>query len=95
MEDLLEEVKSFLNFTWTDLAKENRIKGYINSSIMYLNEVADADIDFTEDQLARDLLFCRCLYMDSYALDDFNKNYNDMLEELKIRYSVLNADEDS
>ena len=34
--------------------------------------------------------------MDSQALDDFNKNYNGFLDELKIKYSVLNdADEDS
>lgn len=92
-ETLLDEVKSFLNFTWEDVAKEQRIIGYINSSIAYLKEVANAEIDFYSDEkdyLARDLLFNRVLYMDSQALDDFLKNYNGMLEELKIKYSVLN-----
>ena len=98
---LLEEVKSYINFTWEDEAKENRIKGYINSSIAYLQEVADHELVFVsteteeQDELARDLLFNRVLYMDSQALDDFQKNYNGMLDELKIKYSVLNdADED-
>ena len=93
MDELLEEVKSFLNFTWVDPAKEQRIIGYVNSSIAYLKEVAGTDdLDVNSDYLAHDLLLNRVLYMDSQALDDFNKNYNGMLEELKIKYSVLNAD---
>lgn len=91
-ETLLEEVKSYLNFTWQDDAKEQRIVGYIKSSIAYLQEVADAEINFDEDYLARDLLFNRVLYMDSSALDDYQKNYNGMLEELKIKYAVLGED---
>ncbi len=92
MEKLLEEVKSFLNFTWTDEAKENRIKEFINSSLAYLNEVAGVEIDITTDYLARELFFNRVLYMDSNALDDFQKNYNGMLNELKIKY---HADENT
>lgn len=93
MNELLEEVKSFLNFTWEDPAKEERILTYINSSIAYLKEVAgDDSLDVKTDYLAHDLLLNRVLYMDSQALDDFNKNYNGMIEELRIKYSVLNAD---
>lgn len=91
---LLEEVKSFLNFTWSDSAKEQRIIEYINSSMAYLKEVADAEIDFDTDYLARDLLFNRVLYMDSQALDDYMKNYTGMLSELRIKYSVLNENAD-
>lgn len=92
MNELLEEVKSFLNFTWVDPAKETRILGYINSSIAYLKEVSGNDnLDVKTDYLAHDLLLNRVLYMDSQALDDFNKNYNGMIEELRIKYSVLNA----
>lgn len=92
MNELLEEVKSFLNFTWEDPAKENRILTYINSSIAYLKEVAGTDaLDVQSDFLAHDLLLNRVLYMDSQVLDDFNKNYNGMIEELRIKYSVLNA----
>lgn len=83
---LLEEVKSYLNFTWTDAAREERIKYYINSSIAYLEEVAGVEIDINADYLAKDLLLNRVLYMDSQALDDFLDNYNSYLEELKIKY---------
>lgn len=83
---LLEEIKSFLNFTWEDTARTERIRGYMLSSIQYLEEVAGESIDFSSDYLAKDLLFNRVLYMDSQALNDFNTNYNSMLEELKIKY---------
>lgn len=86
--ELLEEVKSFLNFTWTDLDREKRIESYISSSIYYLNDLAGVDIDYTIDKLARDLLFNRVLYMDSQMLNDFAINYNSMLNELKIKYKV-------
>lgn len=85
--NLLSEVKSYINFTWEDPAKEQRIVGYINSSIAYLKEVSgNDDLDVTTDYLAHDLLLNRVLYMDSHALDDFQKNYNGFLEELKIKY---------
>ena len=84
---LLDEVKSFLNFTWTDEAKENRIKEFMASSLAYLDEVAGTHIDINTDYLARELFFNRILYMDSNALDDFQKNYNGMLIELKIKYN--------
>lgn len=93
-EVLLNEIKSFLNFTWEDSSREGRIRMYILSSIQYLNEIADYDIDFEQDYLARDLLFNRVLYMDSQALDDFGRNYNGMLEELRIKY-LPNVEEHS
>ena len=87
LEALLEEVKAFLNFTWVDPAKEQKIKNFTLSSIQYLCEVAGAQIDFTTDYLAKDLLLNRVLYMDSQALDDYMSNYNGMLLELKIKYA--------
>lgn len=84
---LLEELKSFLNFTWTDANRTKRIEGYMLSSMQYLNEVAGTVIDYTVDYLAKDLLFNRVLYMDSQALDDFQDNYNSLMNELKIKYN--------
>ena len=83
---LLTEVKEYLNYTWEDTNRDNKLIGYINSSIDYLKEVANADIDLETDYLARDLFFNRVLYMNSQALDDFFKNYNSYLNELRIKY---------
>lgn len=83
---LLQEVKSYLNYTWEDSARDTRLTGYINSSIAYLEEVADAKINLSTDYLAKDLFLNRVLYMNSQALDDFANNYSGMLNELKIKY---------
>lgn len=86
IEKLLKELKSYLNFTWEDEEREKRIEHYALSSIEYLNDIAGVEIDFSTDYLARDLLFNRVLYFDSQKLDDFNKNYNGMMNELRIKY---------
>lgn len=88
IEELLEAIKSYLDYTWEDTARDIRLKSYISSSCQYLEEVANHEcLDFDEDLLARDLLFNRVMYMDSKALDDFQSNYNGMLNELRIKYA--------
>lgn len=88
IEELLEAIKSYLDYTWEDTARDMRLKSYILSSYQYLQEVANyEDLDLDEDLLAKDLLFNRVLYMDSKALDDFQSNYNGMLNELRIKYA--------
>lgn len=85
---LLEEIKSYLDYTWDDAARDKRLKSYISSSYQYLSEVANNYcLDLDEDLLARELLFNRVMYMDSKALDDFQVNYNPMLNELRIKYA--------
>lgn len=88
IEELLKAVLSYLDYTWEDNARDVRLKSYISSSYQYLKEVANYEnLDLDEDLLARDLLFNRVLYMDSKALDDFQSNYNGMLNELRIKYA--------
>lgn len=88
LEELLEAIKSYLDYTWEDTARDTRLKSYISSSYQYLQEVANSNsLDLDEDLLARELLFNRVMYMDSKALDDFQSNYNGMLNELRIKYA--------
>lgn len=82
--NLVNQAKSFLNFTWEDLNKEKRIEGYIDSSIAYLEAIAGQKLDFENNSLANDLLMNRVLYMDAQALPDFNNNYSGLLKELQI-----------
>ena len=84
----LEDVRSFLNITWQDTARDERLKGYIKSSSLFLNGVAGEVIDFEDDLLARELLLNRVLYLDNQALNDFGANYNRELNELRIRYDT-------
>lgn len=92
---LLNELKSYLNFTWEDSARTERIRGYMLSSISYLNDVAGKEIDLDVDYLARDLLFNRVLYMDSQALNEFQTNYETMLQELFVKYRATTSEDTS
>lgn len=88
IDELLEAIKSYLDYTWEDEARDRRLRSYITSSYQYLQEVANIEcLDIDGDLLAKDLLFNRVLYMDSKALDDFQSNYNGMLNELRIKYA--------
>lgn len=90
-ETLLEEAKSFLNFTWDDNQRTKRIENYLLSSDQYLCEVAGVGfLDYSKDYLAKDLLLNRILYADSQGLSDFHENYNQMLNELKVKYHEQN-----
>lgn len=86
LDNLLEELKIFLDFTWSDEKRTTRIVNSMRSSIQYLNDLAGTKINFEEDYLAKELLFNRVLYMESQALDDFQTNYNGLMEELRIKY---------
>ena len=88
LEELLIAIKSYLDYTWEDSARDARLKSYISSSYQYLQEVANIEhLDLDEDLLAKELLFNRVMYMDSKALDDFQSNYNGMLNELRAKYA--------
>lgn len=90
---LLDDVKAYLNYTWEDEPRDQKLTGYINSSKANLEEIAGHTIDFENDQLAWELLLNRVLYMNSQALDDFQKNYNGMLLDLKIKYAEDDSEE--
>ena len=64
IDELLEAIKSYLDYTWEDEARDRRLRSYITSSYQYLQEVANIEcLDLDGDLLAKDLLFNRVLYM--------------------------------
>lgn len=85
-EQLLAEVKSYLHITWQDDNTDANIKSYVNSSKSRLQEIAGVALDFTKHSLAKDLLKDRCRYMNSQALEMFEKNFKSELLELHFNY---------
>ncbi len=83
---MIEEIKSWLDYTWEDAGRDRKLESYIRSSTQYLNNVAGIEIDYSTDLLARDLLFNRVMYMDSKMLADFGSNYAAEINELRTRY---------
>ena len=81
--DLLSDVKNYLNITWDDDATDNKMRGIIASGMMYLNSKAGAEMDYQADGAARTLLFEYARYMRDEALDVFENNYLSMILDMR------------
>lgn len=104
METLLEEVKSYLNITWTDEAVDNQLKRFIKRGIARLEDVYGAPLKFIDDgrhatvgsrrklsgvdYLAQDLLNTYVFYANEKALDDWESNYRMQLLTLRSKGKV-------
>ena len=85
---LLDAVKNYLDITWEDPAGDEKLAGIISRGIKYLNSVAGAELDYTEEDKPRELLFDYCRYVRSNALDEFQVNYLHELLSLQIQQEV-------
>lgn len=94
---LLEEVKNYLDITWTDAEADKKLKGQIRRGISYIvskTGVKETDFEGEDaDDRAQELLFNYLLYDRAGALDQFKKNYQSDIVGLRIRWEVRNATE--
>lgn len=94
-DQLLPDVKSYLHVTWADDNTDKNVRNFINSSVTRLQEIAGAPLDFTVEGIERDLLFDRCRYANSHALEMFEKNFSSELVSLHIKYQVAAMEDDT
>ncbi|APC41529.1 hypothetical protein [Clostridium estertheticum] len=88
-EGILEMIKAYLHITWEDANTELNLIDAIESSVAYLQGIAGVSaIDFEVNRLARDLLKDRCRYINSQALEVFEKNFASELMSLHIQSLV-------
>lgn len=80
--DLLNDVKNYLDITWDDDATDVKLRGMISRGMKYLNDLTGSDLDFTKEESPREMLFIRIMYERAGALDDFRKNYLSELNSL-------------
>jgi len=85
---LLEEVKNYLDITWTDYAGDEKLSGIIARGMKYIDGVAGATLDYMIEDKPRELLFDYCRYVRSNALNEFQINYIHELLSLQIRQEV-------
>jgi hypothetical protein len=87
-EEILGDVKNYLNITWDDGTTDNKLTGIIKRGMARLQNIAGVPLDFTEDELPRTLLFDYCRYANSQALEMFEKNFQSELLSLHIKSQV-------
>lgn len=76
---LLEDVKNYLDITWTNEATDLKISGFIASGTVYLNDKAGVELDYAQDGYGRTLLMEFVRYARDGALDVFENNYRHLL----------------
>lgn len=85
---LLNDVKSYLHITWQDENTDKNLIDAINSSKARLEEIAGVSLNFEKEGLARDLLKDRCRYINSNALEMFERNFASELMSLHIKGQI-------
>ncbi|MBQ9839000.1 MAG: hypothetical protein IJO56_05890 [Oscillospiraceae bacterium] len=93
---LVADVKTHLNITWSDPDTDRKVEIYIRSGMTYLDGKLGESADYTQDGTPRTLLFEYCRYMRDGALDVFEPNYLSMIlamqNDRKVRaYAAENA----
>lgn len=73
--ELLDDIKTSLDVTWTDEDNDDKYVILIASSIAYLEKMAGQELDFKEDGPPLELLRERVRYARDNALDVFENNY--------------------
>ena len=72
---LLNDVKNYINITWSDEATDEKICGLIASGSAYLDLKIGGSPDYEEDGMPRTLLLEWVRYAWSEALDVFEANF--------------------
>lgn len=76
---MLEAVKNNLNITWDDPGTDQKILGIIEDGMVYLNDKAGGELDYSFPGYGRRLLFEYARYARDEALDVFENNYRSMI----------------
>lgn len=88
-EELLKDIKDYLNITWEDERTNKNITGMIKRGMTYLQKVAGvSSLDFTEEDSPRALLFDYVRYANSQALEMFEINFQSELLSLNLEYQT-------
>lgn len=72
---MLDELKNYLNISWQDELIDNKLIQLVDESKAVLNHLMGVDLDYEQDQEAKELLFNRVRYAYNNALDEFEKNF--------------------
>lgn len=72
---MLNELKNYLNISWQDELIDNKLIQLVDESKAVLNHLMGVDLDYEQDQEAKELLFNRVRYAYNNALDEFEKNF--------------------
>ena len=92
---LLEEVKNYINITWSDPATDAKVCGLIASGSAYLDLKIGGSPDYEADGMPRTLLLEWVRYAWSEALDVFEANFLPLILTAQHEEVAANAQKDT
>ena len=88
-EQLLSDVKNWLDITWDEEATDRKISEMIQSGKAYIRRIGGLYYNFAEDGPHRQLLLEYCRYARSNALEKFGQNFQSELLALQFDRQVM------
>lgn len=85
---LLADVNNYLDNTWKDEARDRKVRGFILSGMVYINDKLGKEADYESDGLPRTLLFEFVRYARDGAMDLFETNYKSMILAMQNKKAV-------
>lgn len=85
---LLEEAKNYLDQTWEDAARDQKLSGILARGVSKLNHIAGAELTYGEGTTNRALLLDYARYALAGATQDFEADFSDQLLGLHIDSEV-------
>lgn len=92
---LLEDVKNYINVTWSDYATDKKVCGLIASGSAYLDLKIGGSPDYEADGMPRTLLLEWVRYAWSEALDVFEANFLPLILTAQHEEVAANAQTDT
>lgn len=89
---LLADARNYLDITWTDGDTDQKLEGILRRGMNYLDGKAGEELDYSEEDQPRALLFDYARYARANALDEFEGNYLHDLLSLYLKYRVKEAE---
>lgn len=85
-EGLLAAVKNYpgIDVTWEDAGIDSQLTGIINMGMKFLDGKAGAALDYTKDEMPKQLLLEYCKYTRNGILNEFMVNLAPFLMDLKV-----------
>lgn len=88
--ELLADVKTVLNVTWSDPGTDNRLTILTQNGMVYLNDKLGVPADYSQPGYPRALLFEYVRYARDEALDVFENNYRSLILAMQNERLVNN-----
>jgi hypothetical protein len=86
-EGLLKAVKNYpgIDITWSDAEVDAQLTGIINMGMKFLDGKAGATLDYSKDEMPKQLLLEYCKYARNGILNEYVNNLAPFLMDLRVK----------